>query len=94
MNFFPIWFTTYLEIWGVCLYKKEFTDSDSHSDNFIDPQKDTSFAAYPVHTYNSKTHRQVRYMSEAADQHAWVNTRRQQAAVNKIKHFIIIHIHN
>ncbi len=37
---------------------------DSDSDNFIDPKKGNSFAAYPVHAHHSKTHRQGSYMSE------------------------------
>lgn len=36
--------------------------SDSHSDNFIDPKKSNSFAAYSVHKHNFKTHKQGRFM--------------------------------
>ncbi len=36
------------------------SDFDSDSDNFIDPQKGNSFAADPVHTHTSKTHKQGR----------------------------------
>lgn len=61
----------------------------SDSDNFIDPKKGNLFAAYPVHAHHSKTHRQGSYMSEVTDQHTWVHTRKQWAAVSKIKHFII-----